>query len=193
MFYPAVDCLVIILLLAFLMVTLFACIFCLRHEYIRKESEKRKKDFFKKKELNITEFSWFRYNQHNETGINITMDKTIIVMVAVNGRMFSKKYSITSLTFDTKNITEAALYENGIVTRRLTLHRPVSDDRPAGVSSKQLIRTILLCIRQKDHTDDISFILYQGRLEQRGHNYTIIKSKANSVILLLKMLLTNKI
>ncbi|RUR04215.1 hypothetical protein ELR49_24340 (plasmid) [Shigella sonnei] len=45
----------------------------------------------------------------------------------------------------------------------------------------------------KDHTDDISFILYQGRLEQRGHNYTIIKSKANSVILLLKMLLTNKI
>lgn len=102
MFYPAVDYLVIILLLAFLMVTLFACIFCLRHEYIRKESEKRKKDFFKKKELNITEFSWFRYNQHNETGINITMDKTIIVMVAVNGRMFSKKYSITSLTFDTK-------------------------------------------------------------------------------------------
>ena len=44
MFYPAVDYLVIILLLAFLMVTLFACIFCLRHEYIRKESEKRKKE-----------------------------------------------------------------------------------------------------------------------------------------------------
>lgn len=89
MFYPAVDYLVIILLLAFLMVTLFACIFCLRHEYIRKESEKRKRTF-QEKELNITEFSWFRYNQHNETGINITMDKTIIVMVAVNGRMFSK-------------------------------------------------------------------------------------------------------
>ncbi|STJ15022.1 Uncharacterised protein [Escherichia coli] len=51
MFYPAVDYLVIILLLAFLMVTLFACIFCLRHEYIRKESEKRKKGLFQEKRI----------------------------------------------------------------------------------------------------------------------------------------------
>ncbi|EFX8938478.1 hypothetical protein D6W97_00645 [Shigella sonnei] len=41
MFYPAVDYLVIILLLAFLMVTLFACIFCLRHEYIREGANKQ--------------------------------------------------------------------------------------------------------------------------------------------------------
>ncbi|STK08171.1 Uncharacterised protein [Escherichia coli] len=51
MFYPAVDYLVIILLLAFLMVTLFACIFCLRHEYIRKESEKTKKGLFQEKRI----------------------------------------------------------------------------------------------------------------------------------------------
>lgn len=191
MFYPAVDYLVIILLLAFLMVTLFACIFCLRHEYIRKESE-NEKGLFKKK-------NWISLSFHGSGTTSIMRPELILPWIKPSSWWWlwtavcsvKIQYNLTYIWH--KNITEAALYENGIVTRKLTLHRHVSDDRPAGVPSKQPIRTIRLCIRQKDHTDDISFILYQGRLEQRGHNYTIIKGKANSVILLLKMLLTNKI
>ena len=68
------------------------------------------------------------------------------------------------------------------------------DGLPAEKVLRNILRATILTPRVRPYrTDDISFILYQGRLEQRGHNYTIIKSKANSVILLLKMLLTNKI
>ncbi|MCW3190649.1 hypothetical protein OJO69_24910 [Escherichia coli] len=91
------------------------------------------------------------------------------------------------------DIAEVSLSENNIITRKLTLIRPLSDNKPAQLPESEIINTIQLCIRPKDKADDITFILYQGKLDPRGSNHTIIKGKANSVILLLKMLLTNKI
>ncbi|EET5484444.1 hypothetical protein Q2841_003829 [Escherichia coli] len=193
MFYPAVDYLVIILLIVFLLVTLFTCVFCLRHEHIRKESEKRKQELLRKKGWCVSDFSWFRYNQYHETGICVTVDKIIFVMISVSSGLLKKEYSITSLTLDMNDIAEVSLSENNIITRKLTLIRPLSDNKPAQLPESEIINTIQLCIRPKDKADDITFILYQGKLDPRGSNHTIIKGKANSVILLLKMLLTNKI
>ncbi|EGO4138822.1 TPA: hypothetical protein RMT52_003822 [Escherichia coli] len=192
MLYPAMDYIAVLIILAFLLVTLFICLFCMINEHIKKESEKRKQEFINKKGWNIADFSWFRYNQHHETGINVTMDNIIIVMISVNSRLLKKEYSLTSLTLNTNDIAEVSLSENNIITRKLSLIRPVSDDRPAQLPESEIINTIRLCIRQKDKPDDITFILYQGKLDPRGSNHTIIKGKANAIILLLKMLLINK-
>ncbi|STK06526.1 Uncharacterised protein [Escherichia coli] len=51
MFYPAVDYLVIILLLAFLMVTLFACIFLSQTRIYKKKNQKNEKRTFSRKRI----------------------------------------------------------------------------------------------------------------------------------------------
>ncbi|MCN7134019.1 hypothetical protein MLY71_22820, partial [Escherichia coli] len=61
-----------------------------------------------------TEFSWFRYGQYNETGIYISIEKTIIITITVSGGCFKKEYSIVSHMLVTDTITEATLYENGL-------------------------------------------------------------------------------
>ncbi|BBU81121.1 hypothetical protein EIMP300_25210 [Escherichia coli] len=65
-----------------------------------------------------TEFSWFRYGQYNETGIYISIEKTIIITITVSGGCFKKEYSIVSHMLVTDTITEATLYENGLYTRQ---------------------------------------------------------------------------
>ncbi|BDY97284.1 hypothetical protein MUTS15_59410 [Escherichia coli] len=37
-----------------------------------------------------TEFSWFRYGQYNETGIYISIEKTIIITITVSGGCFKR-------------------------------------------------------------------------------------------------------
>ncbi len=76
-----------------------------------------------------TEFSWFRYGQYNETGIYISIEKTIIITITVSGGCFKKEYSIVSHMLVTDTITEATLYENGLYTRHIRLSRPVSDSK----------------------------------------------------------------
>ena len=81
-----------------------------------------------------TEFSWFRYGQYNETGIYISIEKTIIITITVSGGCFKKEYSIVSHMLVTDTITEATLYENGIratsdsVAQYLTANTPCHPD-----------------------------------------------------------------
>ncbi|EOK3424729.1 hypothetical protein ACJQTF_005168, partial [Escherichia coli] len=89
---------------------------------------------------NATEFSWFRYGQYNETGIYISIEKTIIITITVSGGCFKKEYSIVSHMLVTDTITEATLYENGLYTRHIRLSRPVSDSKYPLPPGSQLIK-----------------------------------------------------
>ncbi len=110
-----------------------------------------------------TEFSWFRYGQYNETGIYISIEKTIIITITVSGGCFKKEYSIVSHMLVTDTITEATLYENGLYTRHIRLSRPVSDSKYPLPPGSQLIKNMTLRLRLQDQQEETSVTLFQGK------------------------------
>ncbi|CAM7176536.1 hypothetical protein ESCOMM167M_24700 [Escherichia coli] len=106
-----------------------------------------------------TEFSWFRYGQYNETGIYISIEKTIIITITVSGGCFKKEYSIVSHMLVTDTITEATLYENGLYTRHIRLSRPVSDSKYPLPPGSQLIKNMTLRLRLQDQQGDAANLL----------------------------------
>ncbi|WP_252964368.1 hypothetical protein [Shigella sonnei] len=109
------DYIALALIISFLFLTLFICLLCLKHERIKKETIRQKNAHILEHGWNATEFSWFRYGQYNETGIYISIEKTIIITITVSGECFKKEYSIVSHMLVTDTITEATLYENGCI------------------------------------------------------------------------------
>lgn len=78
MYYPVTDYIALALIISFLFLTLFICLLCLKHERIKKETIRQKNAHILDHGWNATEFSWFRYGQYNETGIYISIEKTIM-------------------------------------------------------------------------------------------------------------------
>ncbi|HCN1509562.1 TPA: hypothetical protein ACWZ6Y_002052 [Escherichia coli] len=191
MYYPVTDYIALALIIIFLTLTLFICLLCLKHERIKKEIIRRKNAHLLEHGWNAAEFSWFRYGQYNETGIYISIEKTVIVTIAVSGGRFKKEYSIISHMLPTDSITEATLYENGLYTRHIRLSRPVADSKYPLPPGPQLIKNMTLRLRLQDHPEETAVTLFQGKMRADGNNYSIIKGKAGSVLLLLKMLLIN--
>ncbi|MDF3559476.1 hypothetical protein LAV75_20195, partial [Shigella flexneri] len=85
MYYPVTDYIALALIISFLFLTLFICLLCLKHERIKKETIRQKNAHILDHGWNATEFSWFRYGQYNETGIYISIEKTIIITITVSG------------------------------------------------------------------------------------------------------------
>lgn len=191
MYYPVTDYIVLALIISFLFLTLFICLLCLKHERIKKETIRQKNAHILDHGWNATEFSWFRYGQYNETGIYISIEKTIIITITVSGGCFKKEYSIVSHMLVTDTITEATLYENGLYTRHIRLSRPVSDSKYPLPPGSQLIKNMTLRLRLQDQQEETSVTLFQGKMSTDGNNYSIIKGKVSSVLLLLKMLQIN--
>lgn len=102
-----------------------------------------------------------------------------------------KEYSIVSHMLVTDTITEATLYENGLYTRHIRLSRPVSDSKYPLPPGSQLIKNMTLRLRLQDQQEETSVTLFQGKISTDGNNYSIIKGKVSSVLLLLKMLQIN--
>ncbi|CSI74271.1 hypothetical protein LPZ14_003377, partial [Shigella sonnei] len=180
MYYPVTDYIALALIISFLFLTLFICLLCLKHERIKKETIRQKNAHILEHGWNATEFSWFRYGQYNETGIYISIEKTIIITITVSGECFKKEYSIVSHMLVTDTITEATLYENGLYTRHIRLSRPVSDSKYPLPPGSQLIKNMTLRLRLQDQQEETSVTLFQGKMSTDGNNYYIIKGKVSS-------------
>ena len=155
MYYPVTDYIALALIISFLFLTLFICLLCLKHERIKKETIRQKNAHILDHGWNATEFSWFRYGQYNETGIYISIEKTIIITITVSGGCFKKEYSIVSHMLVTDTITEATLYENGLYTRHIRLSRPVSDSKYPLPPGSQLIKNMTLRLRLQDQQEEM--------------------------------------